>query len=152
MYRVLVLNGPNLNLLGKRKPEIYGTVTLPEVIRTLVSRAQSLDFEIEAHQSNHEGVLIDHVQQAVGHFAGIILNAGGLTYTSVSLRDAVEAVADLGVPTVEVHISNIHSREVFRQHSFLTDVCVDEVVGMGPFGYVEALERLHRRLHPKLDD
>lgn len=152
MDRILVLNGPNLNFLGKRKPEIYGSVSLIEVIQTLISRGQSLDCEIEACQSNHEGVLIDQVQQAVGHFAGIILNAGGLTHTSVSLRDAVEVVADLGVPTIEVHVSNIHSREVFRQYSFLTDVCVGQVVGMGPFGYVNALEMLHRRLHPKLDD
>jgi len=149
MYRVLLLNGPNLNLLGWRKPEVYGRVNLPEVLRQAHIEATKLGCELEAKQSNHEGDLIDWIQQAAiptKAFNGIILNAGGLTHTSISLRDAVETACDCGVPTIEVHLSDIHTRDEFRHMSFLTKVCIAQISGLGPDGYLVALRKLIEHL------
>lgn len=139
--RILVLNGPNLNLLGTREPEIYGRETLDD-IHTLVSRrAIDLDLEIVFFQSNHEGVLIDRIHEK--DFDAAIVNAGGLTHTSVSLRDALLAVSR---PFVEVHLSDPSTREPFRKVNYLADVAIASIVGHGARGYTEALELLAERL------
>jgi 3-dehydroquinate dehydratase II len=145
MYKVLLLNGPNLNLLGWRKHEVYGNVNLPEILRRVHMEAVKLGCELEAKQSNHEGDLIDWVQRAAipeKTFNGIILNADGLTHTSISLRDAVETAEECGVPTIEVHLSDIHARDEFRHVSFLTKVCITQISGLGPDGYLIALQQL----------
>lgn len=138
--KILVLNGPNLNLLGTREPGIYGSTTLEEILSDLTHRATALDCELVCLQSNHEGVLIDRIHQArTEGIRGIIINPGGLTHTSVALRDAVAAV---GIATVEVHLSNIHAREEFRRHSYLAPVAVGQISGFGPLGYALALQAL----------
>jgi 3-dehydroquinate dehydratase II len=139
--RVLVVHGPNLNLLGTREPHLYGTTTLAEINDELESRGAELGLAVETFQSNHEGLLIDRIQQAKGVAAGLILNAGGLTHTSVSLRDTVAAV---GIPTIEVHLSNLYAREDFRHRSFLAPVCVGQIAGLGAIGYLLALDALAR--------
>ena len=133
---VLVLNGPNLNLLGEREPEIYGSSTLADVenLCRLACNAQGL--ALDFRQSNSEGTLIDWVQEGRRGIAGLVINAAGYTHTSVALRDAMSAVT---VPSVEVHISDIHAREEFRHHSYLTDVTDHQVIGRGVAGYVEAI-------------
>ena len=138
---IVVIHGPNLNLLGTREPHIYGSTTLREIDEDLVSHGAELGVTVQTFQSNHEGLLIDRVQQAHGHAAGLIVNAGGLTHTSVSLRDAIAAIK---VPTVEVHLSNLYAREEFRHHSFLAPVCVGQIAGLGPIGYRLALDALAR--------
>lgn len=141
---ILVLHGPNLNLLGTREPEIYGRETLQDINARLASLASEKGVGISFLQSNHEGVLIDRIHQAREEkIAGIIINPGGLTHTSVALRDAVAAV---GIPTVEVHLSNIHSREAFRHHSYLAPVALGQICGFGSAGYLLALEGLLGRL------
>jgi 3-dehydroquinate dehydratase-2 len=140
---VLVLHGPNLNLLGTREPHLYGLTTLREIDKDLIERGLELGLAVETFQSNHEGVLIDRVQQARGVAAGLIVNAGGLTHTSVSLRDAVAAVE---LPVVEVHLSNLYVREEFRHRSFLAPVCTGQIAGLGAIGYRLALEALAERL------
>lgn len=138
--KILVLNGPNLNLLGTREPGIYGNTTLEQILSDLTQRARSLGYELVCLQSNHEGVLIDRIHQArTEGISGIIINPGGLTHTSVALRDAVAAV---GIATVEVHLSNIHAREEFRRHSYLAPVAVGQISGFGPLGYTLALQAL----------
>lgn len=137
--KFLVLHGPNLNLLGSREPEVYGTTTLAEIDATLAVAAASLGHEVECFQSNHEGELIDRLQNADGSVAGVVLNPGGFTHTSVALRDAVQAVI---VPVVEVHLSNIFAREEFRQTSLLSGVCAGIVSGFGARSYVLGLEAL----------
>jgi len=128
---IYIINGPNLNLLGKREIDIYGNMPFEEYYASLVKEFP--DLSIQYFQSNHEGALIDKIQEfGFENNAGIILNAGGLSHTSISLRDAVVAVP---APVVEVHISNIHNRESFRRHSFLTDVCVGHFIGHGMDGY-----------------
>jgi 3-dehydroquinate dehydratase II len=136
---VVVLHGPNLNLLGSREPKVYGHTTLQEIDRTLVDRGREMGLVVETFQSNHEGALIDRIQQARGHAQGMIINAGGLTHTSVSLRDAIAAVA---LPTIEVHLSNLYAREEFRHHSFLAPVCLGQIAGLGPMSYRLALDAL----------
>jgi 3-dehydroquinate dehydratase-2 len=133
---VLVLNGPNLNLLGEREPEIYGHETLADVEDVCRTAAAAAGLTVDLRQTNHEGTLVDWVQEGRRGIAGIVINAGGYTHTSVALRDALAAVA---VPTVEVHISDIHAREEFRHHSYLTDVCDHSVIGKGVAGYAEAV-------------
>ena len=136
---VVVLHGPNLNLLGSREPKVYGHTTLREIDQTLVARGRELGLVVETFQSNHEGALIDRIQQARGQAQGLVINAGGLTHTSVSLRDAIAAVA---LPTIEVHLSNLYAREDFRHHSFLAPVCLGQIAGLGPMSYRLALEGL----------
>lgn len=137
--KFLVLHGPNLNLLGSREPDVYGTTTLEEIDALVAKTASERGHEIESFQSNHEGELIDKLQGAAGSVAGVILNPGGFTHTSVALRDAVQAV---DVPVVEVHLSNIYARESFRQHSLLSGVCAGVISGFGAHSYLLGLEAL----------
>ena len=137
--RILLVNGPNLNLLGTREPEVYGTATLSDVERLATDAAAAAGYEIRAIQSNHEGVLIDAIQAAREDCAAIVINPGGLTHTSVALRDALTGVA---LPFAEVHISDVHAREEFRHHSYLEDVAAVRVIGRGVEGYAEAVRRL----------
>lgn len=139
--KILVLNGPNLNRLGKRQPEIYGSTTLSDVERTVCARGKELGVDVDFRQSNHEGTLIDWVHEAADANMPVIINPGGLTHTSVSLRDALAEVAD-GPGFVEVHISNVHAREAFRGHSFLSPIAVGVIAGLGVKGYELALEFL----------
>jgi len=137
---ILVLHGPNLNLLGTREPEVYGRQTLEDINRDLADLAGELGFALSCHQSNHEGELIDRIHQARQEAVqGILINPGGFTHTSVALRDAISAVA---IPTVEVHLSNIHARESFRQHSFIAPVALGQVCGFGAESYRLALRGL----------
>ena len=142
MVKIGLLNGPNLDRLGKREPEIYGSITLDEIVKKLNLVASELGCELVSSQSNHEGILIDKIHEwgDIG-FSGLILNPGGLTHTSVALRDAVVAS---GLKTVEVHLSNIHAREKFRQHSLISEIVDAVVAGMGQYGYVAALEYLSK--------
>ena len=134
---VLVLNGPNLNLLGEREPEVYGSATLADVQALCHEVAQRTGLVLDFRQSNHEGILVDWVQEGRAGIAGIVVNAAGYTHTSVALRDALAACR---VPRVEVHISDITAREEFRHHSYLTEVCDHHVIGHGVQGYAEAIE------------
>jgi 3-dehydroquinate dehydratase II len=137
MPRILVLHGPNLNLLGRREPEIYGTATLEEINHRLQTAAAECRVEIEILQSNHEGGLVEAIHGAMGRIDALIINAGAYTHTSVALRDAIVAV---GIPTIEVHLSNLARREGFRQHSYLTEVAVGQIMGFGADSYVLGLQ------------
>ncbi len=137
--RILVLHGPNLNLLGKREPEIYGHQTLADIDTSLYATAKQLAVEVECFQSNHEGELIDRIQAAMGQAAGILINPGGFTHTSVALRDALVASR---LPIVEVHLSNVFARESFRQHSYVSPIAVGVISGLGAQGYRFGLEAL----------
>ncbi|MGB3373760.1 MAG: type II 3-dehydroquinate dehydratase [Microbacterium sp.] len=139
MARLLLLNGPNLNLLGTREPEVYGTATLADVEHLTAQTAADLGYEVHALQSNHEGALIDAIHAAREDCAGIVINPGGLTHTSVALRDALTGV---GLPFAEVHISDVYAREKFRHFSYLDDVAAVRVVGKGIDGYAEAVREL----------
>lgn len=141
---ILVLHGPNLNLLGTREPDVYGAATLEEINERLAILGDELDVELTCCQSNHEGELIDRIHDAREKgVVGIIINPGGFTHTSVALRDAVAAA---GIPTVEVHISNIHARETFRQHSYIAPVAIGQISGFGADGYLLALRALLSRI------
>jgi 3-dehydroquinate dehydratase-2 len=140
---IVVVHGPNLNLLGTREPQIYGRTTLREIDRELETRGAELGLVVETFQSNHEGALVDCIQKAQGRASGLIVNAGGLTHTSVSLRDAIAAVK---LPAVEVHLSNLYTREEFRHRSLLAPVCTGQIAGLGAIGYRLALEALARLL------
>ncbi|MDW4572517.1 type II 3-dehydroquinate dehydratase [Microbacterium sp. M3] len=137
--RLLLVNGPNLNLLGIREPAVYGTQTLADVEQVTTDAAARRGFEVRAVQSNHEGVLLDAIHAAREDCAGIVINPGGLTHTSVVLRDALSGVA---LPVAEVHISDVRAREEFRHHSYVADVAVVHVVGEGVAGYATAVDRL----------
>lgn len=137
--RLLLVNGPNLNLLGVREPDVYGTETLADVERIAADAARARGFEIRAVQSNHEGVLLDAIHAAREDCAGIVINPGGLTHTSVSLRDALTGVA---LPFAEVHITDVSQREEFRRFSFLHDVAAVRIIGRGVDGYAEAVRAL----------
>jgi 3-dehydroquinate dehydratase-2 len=135
--RVLVINGPNLNLLGTREPAVYGSATLPAIEADLVSHGETLGLAVDTFQSNHEGALIDRVHAARGEARAIVINAGGYTHTSVALRDALAAV---GLPVIEVHLSNVAAREEFRHRSLIAPISLGQIVGLGAFGYRLALE------------
>jgi len=136
--KLLVLHGPNLNLLGTREPEVYGSESLVDINNGLHDYARQKGIEVDCYQSNHEGELIDRIHQAKTEgISGIVINPGGLTHTSVSLRDAIAAVS---IPVVEVHLSNIQSRESFRHHSFITPVAVGQISGFGAEGYKLAIQ------------
>lgn len=154
--RILLINGPNLNLLGKREPHIYGSTSLADVVSQAHAQARSLDVTLDTFQSNHEGAIVDRIQEAAGwgpnsttttagaagagdfqKVSAIIINPGAYTHTSVAIRDALAGVA---IPFVEVHISNVHARETFRQHSYLSEKAVAVIAGLGVFGYQAALE------------
>jgi len=141
--RILLINGPNLNTLGSREPEIYGTATLADIERIVADRAASLGAEIRAFQANGEGELIDWLQREQPEADGLIINAGAFTHTSLALRDAVAAVA---FPVIEVHISNVWKREEIRHHSLLSPVVAGAIVGLGAHGYELAIEALVRML------
>ncbi|MGG6268747.1 type II 3-dehydroquinate dehydratase [Leptolyngbya sp. AN03gr2] len=139
MSSILVLHGPNLNLLGKREPGVYGVVTLEQINQRLSEEARSLEVELAILQSNHEGVLVDAVQAAMGEHQGILINPGAYTHTSVAIRDAIAAV---NLPTVEVHLSNIHKREEFRHHSYIAPVAIGQICGFGAESYRLGLHAL----------
>ena len=136
---ILVINGPNLNLLGERHPEIYGKETLDDLMNWLKNTSEGLDQDFKFYQSNHEGDIIDCIHENRQWSDGIILNAGAFTHYSYAIRDAIEAV---GIDTIEVHISDIKNREEFRKKSVLEDVCLDQIYGMGKLSYLEGLKML----------
>ncbi|MBK6808939.1 MAG: type II 3-dehydroquinate dehydratase [Sandaracinaceae bacterium] len=140
---VLVLHGPNLNMLGVREPGIYGHATLASIDADLATLAGQLSLAVTCRQSNHEGQLVDWIQGARPEFAGILINPAAYTHTSVAVRDAIAAA---GLPTVEVHLSNIHAREAFRHHSYSAAVCVGQIAGFGPDSYLLGLRALATRL------
>lgn len=144
MASVLLLNGPNLNMLGKREPEIYGSETLKDIVGRLKKMMEEeLGGQLEHVQSNHEGVLIDAIHQAKGVHDGIIINPGAFTHYSYAIRDALASVA---LPTIEIHMSNVHAREEFRHHSVIAPIVSGQIVGLGSDGYEWALQALVRKL------
>nr|Q58HK4.1 RecName: Full=Catabolic 3-dehydroquinase; Short=cDHQase; AltName: Full=3-dehydroquinate dehydratase [Neurospora africana]AAX51222.1 catabolic dehydroquinase qa-2 [Neurospora africana] len=162
-HHILLINGPNLNLLGTREPQIYGSTTLHDIEQAAQTQASSLDLRLTTFQSNHEGAIIDRIHQAAGFFpspsgpatiaeadpgagekvSAIIINPGAYTHTSVGIRDALLGT---GIPFVEVHVSNVHAREAFRHHSYLSDKAVAVICGLGPYGYSAALEFVGRHM------
>ena len=139
MKTIHIIHGPNLNLLGEREPDTYGSLTLLEINRRLVDIGKSLDFIVVPFQSNHEGEIIDTVHSARNVAAGIIINPGGYTHTSVAIRDAI---AGISIPVIEVHISNVYNRERFRGKSLISSICVGKIVGFGWYSYVLGLYAL----------
>lgn len=137
MKKILIINGPNLNMLGTRQPEIYGDETLADVEERLEALAESVGLQVEFFQSNHEGEIVTRIQQAREGYEGVIINAGGYTHTSVAIHDAIKMV---GVPVIEVHISNIYAREQFRHHSLISPVASGIIAGLGTKGYELALK------------
>jgi 3-dehydroquinate dehydratase-2 len=143
---ILVLHGPNLNLLGQREPGIYGSLTLEEINRLLQAEGQKVNAQVVPVQSNHEGILVDTIHEALGQYQGILINAGAYTHTSVALRDAIAAV---NLPTVEVHLSNIYRREEFRHHSYIAPVAIGQISGFGVQSYLLGLQALVHHLREK---
>lgn len=143
LLSILVLHGPNLNLLGLREPEIYGKTTLEGINRLLEQEAERLQVKVSITQSNHEGVLVDAIHSAIGQHQGLLINAGAYTHTSVALRDAI---AGIGIPTVEVHLSNIYRREPFRHHSFIAPLAIGQISGFGANSYRLGLQALVHHL------
>ena len=135
--KILFLNGPNLNLLGTREPDVYGRTTLSDIEAQVRTRAKELEVEVEFRQSNEEGELVNWIQQAKGKFDSIVINAAAYTHTSVALRDAISAV---GIRTIEIHLSNIHAREEFRHKSLIAPVCAGQICGFGAKSYIFGLE------------
>ncbi len=140
---LLVLNGPNLNLLGTRQPDIYGSATLADVEGMCLSQADALGIRASCLQSNHEGALVDAIHAARDTSQGIVINAGAYTHTSIALRDAISASQ---LPVIELHISNVHAREAFRHHSMIAPVCLGVIAGFGAAGYPMAIQALHTHL------
>jgi len=141
--QILLINGPNLNLLGTREPDIYGSTTLAQVEEQAKQQAASLSAELEAFQSNHEGAIVDRIHAARGKADAIVINPGAFTHTSVAIRDALSGV---DIPFVEIHISNVHRREPFRHHSYLSDKAEAVICGLGVFGYTVAVEHVVKNL------
>ena len=137
--KILLINGANLNMLGQREPEKYGNTTLADIENRVIQKGKELGAEVDVWQSNHEGEIVDKLQSAKGIYDGILINAGGYTHTSVVIRDAIAAI---NIPTVEIHMTNIHSREEFRHTSLISGVCIAQVVGFKEQSYVLALEGL----------
>ncbi|MFZ2633718.1 MAG: type II 3-dehydroquinate dehydratase [Desulfosalsimonadaceae bacterium] len=138
-HKILVIHGPNLNMLGTREPETYGSATLADINAALVRHGQTRDAAVTAFQSNLEGEMVEKIQQAIGVYSGLIINPAAYTHTSIAIRDAVLL---LTMPVVEVHLSNIHKRESFRRHSYLSDVVAGQIVGFGMQGYLMALDAI----------
>ena len=136
---ILVINGPNLNMLGIREPDIYGKQNYETLVKMIEKKAKELCVEVSVYQSNHEGCIVDEIQKAYGNFDGIVINPAAYTHTSVAIPDAIKAV---GIPTAEVHISDINSREEFRRHSYTSCACILTIAGKGFDGYLEAMEHL----------
>ena len=141
--KILVIHGPNLNMLGKREPEIYGRKGLEEIDTELKALGEDLGLEVDTFQSNHEGVIVDEIQQAVGKYHGIIINPAAYTHSSIAIRDAL---AMLDVPIVEIHLSNINRRETFRHESMIADIVTARIAGFGSHGYLLALEGLDKMI------
>ena len=137
--KILLINGANLNMLGSREPEKYGSTTLKDIESCVIQRGNELGVQVDVWQSNHEGEIVDKIQSAKGVYDGILINAGGYTHTSVVIRDAIASVQ---IPTVEIHMTNIHAREEFRHTSLLSGVCIAQVVGFKELSYTLALEGL----------
>ena len=144
--KILVINGPNLNMLGIREPGIYGSETYRDLLEKIAAHAQTRGVSVDFFQSNHEGALVDRIQEAYGNTDGIVINPGAYTHTSIALLDAVKAV---GSPTVEVHISDVARREPFRSVSYIRAACVGSIIGHGTDGYLEAMDLLIERSHEK---
>lgn len=142
--KILVINGPNLNMLGIREPEKYGNTTFAELEKELYAYSFELNIDIESFQSNSEGAIIDKIQQALGNFDGILINPGAYAHTSIAIRDAISSV---NIPTVEVHMTNIHAREEFRQNSYITPVCIGQISGFGTNVYKLGLRALFEYLN-----
>jgi 3-dehydroquinate dehydratase-2 len=147
MTSLLILNGPNLNLLGTRQPDVYGRTTLADIEALCTKTASGIDVAIQFEQSNHEGALVDHIHAALGTHDGIILNAGAYTHTSIALMDAISSVS---IPTIELHLSNVHAREDFRKTSYMSKVALGQICGFGAAGYALAIQALtdHLRAIP----
>lgn len=137
--KILVINGVNLNLLGTREPEKYGTQTLKDLEKSLYAYSFDIEVDLELFQSNHEGEIVEKIHSAIGNFDGIVINAGAYTHTSVAIRDAI---AGVNIPTIEVHLTNIYQREEFRHHSYLAPVCLGQISGLGFDGYKFAMKAL----------
>ncbi|MEM1074735.1 MAG: type II 3-dehydroquinate dehydratase [Pseudomonadota bacterium] len=145
MSSVLILNGPNLNLLGTRQPEVYGKTTLGDIEAMCNAHGHIIDMTVEFTQTNHEGVMLDVIHAARTKHDGIILNAGAYTHTSIALMDAIASVE---LPSIELHLSNVHAREEFRHHSYIAKVCVGIICGFGAQGYLRAMDALEAHLKP----
>lgn len=146
MTSILVLNGPNLNMLGTREPSVYGSTTLPEVEAAVTAHGQAVGAQVTCFQSNSEGALIDAIQAARGTHDGIIFNAGAYTHTSIALRDAISAAE---LPVIELHVSNVHARETFRHHSMIAPVCIGVICGFGVAGYGLAIQAILTHLQER---
>ena len=140
--KILVVNGPNLNILGIREPDMYGKVTLQDIYTLMEKKAEEYNFEIEFFQSNHEGAIVDKIQESYKKVDYIIINPGAFTHYSIAIRDALLSV---GIKTIEVHLSNIHSREEFRKKSVISDIALGQIVGFGYHGYLLAIEFIQRK-------
>ncbi|AME22984.1 type II 3-dehydroquinate dehydratase [Burkholderia sp. PAMC 26561] len=150
MSRLLVLHGPNLNLLGTREPDVYGRVTLAQIDQALAEKAKAAGAELTSFQSNHEGAIVDRIQQArIEHVDFVLINPAAYTHTSVAIRDALAGVA---LPFVEIHLSNVHKREAFRHHSYFSDLAEAVICGLGWKGYLYALDFALERIAPKTRD
>lgn len=146
MTSIHILNGPNLNMLGRREPQIYGSTTLADIERQVRERAEAAGANLTFRQSHHEGQLVEWIHEAGLQGAGLVINAAAYTHTSVALRDAIAAS---GAPTVEIHLSNVHARESFRHHSLIAPVCVGVICGFGPASYLLGFEAVHRILRER---
>lgn len=145
-HNILVIHGPNLNMLGKREPEVYGNNTLENINNEISSKGSELGLDVETFQSNHEGAIVEKLQNAMGKISGLIINPAAFTHTSVAIRDAILL---LNIPIIEVHLSNIYKREPFRHKSMLADVVTGQIAGLGVIGYILALEAISSMIQKK---